>query len=321
MTLPQFYLTMLTLLAAVLTAAACLSTFFVSRNRMMLYASLGFLFYFADIAFVLQDTFVLTSGDSALSAVYPLLRLFLSLVAGGGMMAAFWAMTLELLGRHGKALTALPPALFVIGSLLSLALLPSGDAQRFWFYTMRSFFLLWIVLYAAFAFLSSKSEVEREKLKRYWKIGVLLFVMSVAVAAEDARYFLFRSTLEFDLFSRSLTPDRNYLENLFMIACCLIACRSCFQGLSLRFDRPPRQPDDKQKAFIDDNVLLYAKRYQLSNREQEVLRMLLVGKDNQNIASEMQVALSTVKAHVHHILQKTGQANRQELVRDFWKNS
>jgi len=28
---------------------------------------------------------------------------------------------------------------------------------------------------------------------------------------------------------------------------------------------------------------------------------------------------STVKVHVHNILQKTGHANRQELVQDFWK--
>ncbi|WP_418381095.1 LuxR C-terminal-related transcriptional regulator, partial [Adlercreutzia sp.] len=48
-------------------------------------------------------------------------------------------------------------------------------------------------------------------------------------------------------------------------------------------------------------------------------RYVLVGKDNQNIASAMHLALSTVKVHVHNILQKTGHANRQELVQDFWK--
>ena len=46
---------------------------------------------------------------------------------------------------------------------------------------------------------------------------------------------------------------------------------------------------------------------------------VLLGKDNQNIASEMHLALSTVKVHVHNILQKTGHTNRQELIQDFWK--
>ena len=52
-----------------------------------------------------------------------------------------------------------------------------------------------------------------------------------------------------------------------------------------------------------------------------MLRYVLVGKDNQNIASAMHLALSTVKVHVHNILQKTGQPNRQALVQDFWKTS
>ncbi|WP_338323704.1 helix-turn-helix transcriptional regulator [Gordonibacter urolithinfaciens] len=77
----------------------------------------------------------------------------------------------------------------------------------------------------------------------------------------------------------------------------------------------------RQEELIDDNLLLYGKRYRLSERECEVLRYVLVGKDNQNIASAMHLALSTVKVHVHNILQKTGQPNRQALVQDFWKTS
>ena len=69
------------------------------------------------------------------------------------------------------------------------------------------------------------------------------------------------------------------------------------------------------------NLMMYGKRHQLSERECEVLRYVLLGNDNQNIASSMHLALSTVKVHVHNILQKTGQANRQALVQDFWKMS
>ena len=32
-----------------------------------------------------------------------------------------------------------------------------------------------------------------------------------------------------------------------------------------------------------------------------------------------QLSPSTVKVHVHNILQKTGHTNRQELIQDFWK--
>jgi LuxR family transcriptional regulator, maltose regulon positive regulatory protein len=50
----------------------------------------------------------------------------------------------------------------------------------------------------------------------------------------------------------------------------------------------------------------------LSPREVEVLRLLAAGRPNQQIAEELVVALSTVKKHVNHILDKLGAANRTQ---------
>lgn len=49
------------------------------------------------------------------------------------------------------------------------------------------------------------------------------------------------------------------------------------------------------------------------------MKEVLQGKDNQNIASSLQVVLGTVKAHAHNILKKTGTTTRQELTQLFWK--
>ena len=76
-----------------------------------------------------------------------------------------------------------------------------------------------------------------------------------------------------------------------------------------------------QDARISENLMVYGKRHQLSEREQEVLDYILRDQDNQNIASAMSLSPSTVKVHVHNILQKTGQPNRQALTQDFWKTS
>ena len=90
------------------------------------------------------------------------------------------------------------------------------------------------------------------------------------------------------------------------------------QALSLRYEQPPVREDDRVESLIDDNLALYGGRHKLSKREQEVLRLILLGIDNQNIASTMGVAASTAKVHVHNILRKTGHANRQDLIQDFW---
>ena len=50
----------------------------------------------------------------------------------------------------------------------------------------------------------------------------------------------------------------------------------------------------------------------LSPRELEVLRLLAAGRSNQQIADELVVALSTVKKHVNHILDKLGATNRTQ---------
>jgi LuxR family maltose regulon positive regulatory protein len=50
----------------------------------------------------------------------------------------------------------------------------------------------------------------------------------------------------------------------------------------------------------------------LSDRELEVLHLLAAGKQNQDIADELHMALNTVKKHATHIFEKLGATNRTE---------
>jgi DNA-binding NarL/FixJ family response regulator len=44
----------------------------------------------------------------------------------------------------------------------------------------------------------------------------------------------------------------------------------------------------------------------LSARESEVLALVLAGKDNRTIATELFLSEGTIKSHVHNIMKKTG---------------
>ena len=138
---------------------------------------------------------------------------------------------------------------------------------------------------------------------------------------EDASFFLVCEPNSIVMWPRTFVPERNFMENVLMLSLAFFACRDAFQVLSMRFERPPMHGGEVQDARISENLMVYGKRHQLSEREQEVLHLVLLGNDNQNIASTMHLALSTVKVHVHNILQKTGQPNRQALTQDFWKTS
>lgn len=51
----------------------------------------------------------------------------------------------------------------------------------------------------------------------------------------------------------------------------------------------------------------------LSPRERQIAELIAEGLENKEIAARLSIARSTVKDHVHHILQKTGLRNRASV--------
>ena len=109
------------------------------------------------------------------------------------------------------------------------------------------------------------------------------------MVAEDALFFLVLSTDTLTIGPFTFSAERNYAENVLMMACAAMTCWFALRQLDIHSNKAP------------------------------VVDYILRDQDNQNIASSMSLSPSTVKVHVHNILQKTGHANRQELVQDFWK--
>jgi len=72
-------------------------------------------------------------------------------------------------------------------------------------------------------------------------------------------------------------------------------------------DRSGRASDERPTAAIVPGLVTA-----LSDRELEVLRLLAAGKQNQEIADELHMALNTVKKHATHIFDKLGATNRTE---------
>ena len=52
----------------------------------------------------------------------------------------------------------------------------------------------------------------------------------------------------------------------------------------------------------------------LTERELEVLRLVMFGKTNKEIAEELMVSTHTIKAHVSAIMQKIGGRTRVDIV-------
>ena len=57
----------------------------------------------------------------------------------------------------------------------------------------------------------------------------------------------------------------------------------------------------------------------LTAREKEVLKLLIMGKSNPQIAEELIISRDTVKAHIEHMFEKYGVHSRVELVVKLYK--
>ena len=150
-------------------------------------------------------------------------------------------------------------------------------------------------------------------------VGVL--VLGAAILIENVLFLFYIDPVLVESGAVPFFPERNFAENALMLWMAAFIGTSCYKLLSIHFEKPPAEAEGRVGAFINAGLAGYAQHYGLSARETEVLRMVLEGKDNQNIAGELSLAASTVKVHVHNILKKTAQANRQELMRDFRKMS
>ena len=87
--------------------------------------------------------------------------------------------------------------------------------------------------------------------------------------------------------------------------------------LAYRLYRRLYEPKAVQQKSEQEVFEAFCIHNDLSAREREVLRMVLDSRANGEIAEALFITESTVKYHVHNVLQKTGCRNRTELQRKY----
>ena len=79
------------------------------------------------------------------------------------------------------------------------------------------------------------------------------------------------------------------------------------------------KPQDSSAALVErtleERVATAAESWGLSPREQEMARLLCLGKNNQEMARELYLSINTVKVHLSNLYHKIGAANRVQAVR------
>lgn len=317
-----FYLyTIALMIAFITTGAVSLSAFFVSRKRSYLYITVLFLSYVLEEALIFQNEYlgqnIAFPMDTFYNIEHPVLRTILAL----GTLQSMWLVLCDYVDERRAALRFVPACVFVVASLGVGLFAPTSALSQWVFYTLRQVFMLWCLLYGFWRYRHETSAIERTRLERHRKLFVAVFVLVWCIVAEDAYMILVWSPGQ-DSLSQMLplyVSERNFSETALALMFAVFTLVEAAKTLRLRFNEPPVAQQDSKTRRMNDALPAYCERHGLTPREREVLALVLEGRDNQNIATELQLALGTVKAHVHNILKKAGVKTRQELMQEFWK--
>ncbi len=315
-----FYYSIGVQVCAILTASSCLASYLVSRNKVQLYCFIGFLLYYIDCLLVFRDDYVMASKVSDAAEAFFIGDPVCSVLFGCGFLTAFWWVVCEYIDEDSKALRIAPSVLFVAASALVWAVMPDGYSKMFVFYTLREAYMAWMLLFGAYRYVTADRGKSHVRLSRFKRLYGFLWLMVFAVVAENVVFLLIINPGISDA-PLPFFPERNFAENALAFLCEFVAVRSSLKYLSVRHTELPKQGGEQIEAFVDQELAAYAASRKLSPRETEIMRLVLLGKDNQNIATELSLAPGTVKVHVHNILQKTHMANRRELMQDFWDHA
>lgn len=313
-----FYYSLVILLLCGIIAATNLSAYFVTRRRSTLFLVAAYLFYFLDAAVVYQDDFVTNTGAIAEHSFWYIGHPVICAITGAGVVGCFWLFICERLDEQSRVLRYAPIPLLAAFSLASYYLVPNPRLAEFLFFIARELCLLLMFTYVGVR-RSTADDVTRARIDRHRKTIAVGVLLTLCTAAENVFLMLIfdPTTLNADIMW--FFAERNISENLLFMWLGYSSVRDAAETLALRFEAPPTGEREELRQAIDAKLPSYALSHDLSPRETEVARLILLGKDNQNIASEMSLALSTVKVHVHNVLKKGGQPNRQELAKAFWR--
>lgn len=316
-----FFYTLLLLVICVLASAISIATYLSSRRRVYLYSCGAFALYGIEIAEIFFNEFTSQNLPFDVTLYYEISMPFLRTAIVTALNACVWAIILDALDKRSKRLFYIPLVVFVVANVIVILGLPEGPVRQWLYYTMRQVFLFYTYGYALCAYYQSKDPTYRLRLEKYKKAMFITIALTILVLIEDTVVIIASPMNVYPSWLQLYLSERNFSENLLVVFFAFILVKNAINVLSIRIKEAPVKDEvNDLERHIEELMPFFREENKLSGREAEVLRLVVLGKSNQEIASELYLAVGTVKAHVHNILVKTGQKSRDELVLFFWKH-
>jgi|GEM_PF-76371 len=331
-----FVYTIALLVVCIITASVCSAALLATHGRRYLPQILFFVFYCVETSSIFASEWAVQNiFEIDYSNYYDVDMPVFRILVGAGILTCFWLMAFELLDIHNVRAVVIPAVAVVVAQTLILVLMPYGPLRQWLFYTMRQVSLGACLAYCYLYTRHTKDPVTKQRLMRRRRVLGLLSLLVLCILAEDTYVILIAPIpSENSSFVGLFLSSRNFSENMMMLYMAWDVCSRAIRDLRLRYLEPPTsvvptnplEPETREQkthntdivAHIESALPSYAAKHGLSKREREVLALALQGKSNREIANELVLAEGTIKTHLHNIMKKCGQPNREALRRDFW---
>ncbi len=317
----MFIYTVVVILVCFAAAILSLAAFAVSRRKALIPQILFFAFYAIELLSIFGEEWTQQNIPFDPTTYYEIGIPLVRIILGAAILTSLWVMLLNLLDKRSLALSIAPTAVFVLACLAVVYLMPHGALRQWVFYTLRQVYIAFGLLFALWCWKTSKDETYKARLYRHRKRYLILWVLLACILIEDF-YIIMLAPIPSATSGWLLLylSSRNFSENVMMLFVAYFSVKKSIESLSLRFSAPPEQSERTDlTGHIEDVLPAYAQAHGLSKREQEVLGLVIAGKDNRTIAGELFLSEGTIKTHVHNIMKKTQTSSREALKQDFWK--
>ncbi|MGN1344774.1 MAG: helix-turn-helix transcriptional regulator, partial [Traorella sp.] len=201
----------------------------------------------------------------------------------------------------------------------------NNELKVYIYYEVFSVFMIWMGI---LTFRNSNS-LELDKSKKLMKrIGLYLIIFGIFIIIED---YIVIFNID------SYTPEhisiqnRCYTEDIFRFLISLSSIAYIVSKINPHFQAHINsEPHSLHPTNFEENVeneenkpivlsaeekmMSFGKKYDLTSREMEILKMILEHKNAQEISDALYIATGTVKTHMHKIYQKLGITKRTQLI-------
>lgn len=323
-----FTYTIVVLCVCLSTASISIAAYIVSRRLKYIPQALFFVAYFIELTQIFGGEWLLQNvGTVTPSNYYAVDEPVFRILIGAVILACLWQIVFDIIDVREPHLIVFQTVTLCLAQAIILALLPYGPMRQWLFYTMRQVSILGCLSYAFWRYRSNKDEVFQHRMVKRRPIFLVLLVFTICIVCEDTYVILLAPIPASNSpLTGVFLSSRNISENLMMIFIAAVTIYQTVRDLALRFNEPPEVQVDAKKhntslaEHIEDRLPAYAQLHKLSKREREILALVVEGKSNREIASELILAEGTIKTHLHNIMKKCGQSNRDDLKKDFWRS-